>query len=335
MAMGSPPSGPSSSETTSSHRALMRSDLQLTPWEDHDELERTRPLNGIDETATFHGSTSNVKIPVVTVLPGRSLGRVIKMDSQEVFLGRGSHMQIVLADTGISRCHAKLYKEGDDIFVTDLNSTNGTFVNDTRIETKALLKAGDYIRVGIRTVLRFGYQDTWDEKIREKLYELATRDPLTNAYNRRYFDERFAMEWAWSRRHQKPCALLAIDVDHFKILNDTHGHGAGDFVLAQLVARLRALLRAEDTLARAGGEEFFLLARATDQQTAKLLGERVRQVIANAIFDCNGKLLNVTVSVGVCTSDHHQASAMEDMVSLADKALYEAKNSGRNRVCFA
>jgi len=304
-------------------------------WEDVDETERTKPLSTIDDSPYPPWLDGNLKIPVLTVVGGRSLGRVIKVEGCDVVLGRGSDVQVVIADKGISRNHSKIFCRDDELWIIDLGSTNGTFVNDERIKQPVVLKQGDYVRIGLTTILRFGYHDKFDEKIREKLYDLATRDPLTNAYNRRYFEERFTMEWAWARRHNKPCALLAIDVDHFKGINDTHGHAAGDSVLVHLVACLREVIRTEDTLARVGGEEFLVLGRATDTQAARVLAERIRNAVEHRAFAYKDLALTLTVSLGVCISDEPEVAELEQMIRRADHALYRAKEAGRNQACFA
>ena len=161
--------------------------------------------------------------------------------------------------------------------------------------------------------------------------QLATEDPLTGALNRRAFDAR-AAEWlAQSERSGTPVVLMMIDADHFKQVNDTHGHGVGDDVLAGIADCVRATKRPSDQFARFGGEEFVLLAPATDVAGGVRLAERVRERIEQTPLAEVG--LRVTVSVGV--AELADGEALEACLERADAALYSAKDAGRNRVVAA
>ncbi|MCC6902913.1 MAG: diguanylate cyclase [Polyangiaceae bacterium] len=164
----------------------------------------------------------------------------------------------------------------------------------------------------------------------QQLYESSIRDPLTNVNNRRYFAERLEREMAFSARHRTPIAVLILDADHFKAVNDTRGHSAGDTVLIGLAATLVAHLRTEDLVARYGGEEFVVLLRDTSCEGARVVGERLRRAVAAMKFEHGGSLFSVTVSVG-CASTCRARSG-EDLLIAADQCLYEAKRLGRNRV---
>jgi diguanylate cyclase (GGDEF)-like protein len=213
-----------------------------------------------------------------------------------------------------------------------MGSKNGTVHNGTPIEGSVVLRDGDRIRVSAQTVFKFGYQDELEEQLQKKLYDSATRDALTQAYNRRFFMERLASEWAWAQRHKQPCAIIAIDADHFKSINDTHGHPAGDYVLREIVSTVQSAVRKEDLVARIGGEEFFVLARATVRMQACVLAERVRASVASHEFTYQGTRLGVTISLGVATSDDLGIESPDDLIGRADEFLYRAKENGRNRV---
>jgi diguanylate cyclase (GGDEF)-like protein/PAS domain S-box-containing protein len=170
------------------------------------------------------------------------------------------------------------------------------------------------------------------------LEELAMRDSLTHVYNRRHFLEMASHEIARSARFQRPVTLLMIDVDHFKRINDTHGHLVGDTVLLDIALKLKANLRQSDILARYGGEEFILLMPETDQVQAWLGAERLRKIIAAATFTSDSGPLSVTVSIGLsCWSANTDPNTMtvlpdiNDLIGKADQALYRAKHSGRNQ----
>jgi diguanylate cyclase (GGDEF)-like protein len=184
-------------------------------------------------------------------------------------------------------------------------------------------------------LLRFEYQDAMEERMRSRLYDLATRDGLTNTFNRRYFTEHLAAEWAWAQRHDKPCAVLTVDVDRFKRVNDTYGHPAGDQVLRRLAQVVLATIRKEDLFARVGGEEFSLLSRDTGADEATVIGERLRSAVEHSTFVWDGKRLAITISAGGATSADSDVQTPEDLLGKADEMLYRAKNAGRNRVMIA
>ncbi len=164
-----------------------------------------------------------------------------------------------------------------------------------------------------------------------ELRRLATTDPLTGLANRRAFLDRLEAEVARSRRYPQPLALVMVDVDHFKRVNDVHGHPAGDEVLRRIAGVLRSLARETDLVARYGGEEFALLLPNTDEAGARALAGRIRASVAAAGIPWEDRTLRVTASLGVSALEG-EADAPEQLVSRADRALYVAKRTGRNRV---
>ncbi|GAA6130204.1 sensor domain-containing diguanylate cyclase [Halopseudomonas sabulinigri] len=168
----------------------------------------------------------------------------------------------------------------------------------------------------------------------DELKKQAATDPLTRLYNRRYFfaEAGYLMEVA--KAHQQPLAVLAIDIDRFKQVNDTHGHAVGDQVIITLARALKAQSRNKDLLARFGGEEFVMLLPETNTDQALACAERVRAAIAAQRIDLSpGKQLSLTVSIGVATVNL-ATDSIETALNRADKALYEAKHKGRNQVCL-
>lgn len=162
------------------------------------------------------------------------------------------------------------------------------------------------------------------------LYEGSIRDALTGAFNRRYFARRLEEELAYARRHGESLGVLIMDLDHFKGINDQHGHAAGDHVLHEFAALARGVLRAEDVFARYGGEEFVVLLRGADVDGARGAAERLRAAVERHTFEFRDRRIPVTVSVGCA-----QAGAGEDadgVLRRADEQLYAAKSDGRNRV---
>ncbi len=170
------------------------------------------------------------------------------------------------------------------------------------------------------------------ERADRESHELATLDSLTGVYNRRTFKELAEPLLSRARRTRGPVSLLMLDIDHFKRVNDTHGHLAGDEVLTGFAAVVRDCLRKEDLLARYGGEEFVVLLPGTEQAAAAALAERMRERVAHAQLHAGNAEVRITLSVGVAGESGAQLPSLDVMLGRADQALYAAKAAGRNRV---
>ncbi len=168
--------------------------------------------------------------------------------------------------------------------------------------------------------------------IQARLQALATTDDLTGLYNRRQFLAIAEQELERARRYKLPLALVMIDADHFKVINDRFGHHAGDLALQTLASVGRQLLREVDTLARIGGEEFALLLPQTGYPEALAAAERFRQAIEDAVVESDSGPVRFTISLGVASLDVDRVQRIEQLMQLADAALYRAKENGRNRV---
>ncbi|MET0344057.1 MAG: GGDEF domain-containing protein [Polyangiales bacterium] len=266
------------------------------------------------------------------IVKGPRTGAVLTIDGPSVVLGRGDDADLRIPDPSLSRMHARFERSGDDTVVTDLDSLNGTLVEGTRLSGPLTLQSGQLLTLG-NVQVRFAVQDAAEVQVSRDLYEAAVRDRLTGLYNRGYFDERLAAEFAFVTRHQTSLALLLIDLDHFKQVNDNHGHPTGDLVLQAAAAKIRGSLRAEDLAARYGGEEFVVLARSTDTGGATVLGQRLRTRIAQSEVRGPNGLVKVTASVGIAVMRKEIVfNGVGDFLQAADEALYEAKRGGRNRV---
>ena len=268
------------------------------------------------------------------VLAGANVGEMHKLDAGEVVLGRATGATVRLSDDGVSRNHAKLIVESGQVRIEDLGSANGTLVNGERV-AGCSLKDGDQIQLGGTTILKFTYHDSLEEDFQRKMYDAALRDPMTRAYNKKHLSDRLDTELAFARRHSMPLALIMMDVDHFKRINDTMGHPAGDHVLIKLVQVVSAILRVEDLFARYGGEEFAVLCRGATLEQAEVLAERIRATVEQAPFGFDDKAIAVTVSIGVTAFPTRPAPSVLAFISDADEALYAAKRAGRNRVVSA
>jgi diguanylate cyclase (GGDEF)-like protein len=166
-------------------------------------------------------------------------------------------------------------------------------------------------------------------RLRNNELDLLSRiDGLTGLYNRRHIDEQLEKECSTARRHGQPLAILMLDIDHFKLVNDHEGHPAGDQVLQEFATRLQATIRVGDVLGRWGGEEFLIIAPQTNIEQAVLFGERLRKAIADQPIDLGNHSIPITVSIGCAVGLKPPA----ELVDQADAALYRSKAEGRNRV---
>jgi len=164
--------------------------------------------------------------------------------------------------------------------------------------------------------------------------EFSAHDALTGLYNRRYFERRLREESAHAKRHKRPYSLILVDLDHFKLVNDTYGHEDGDRVLCHVAELILGALREDDIACRVGGEEFVVLLRATPGTAARVVANRLRAAIAGTAITLGPRDENrhVTLSGGVSSADERNNFDTDHIYDRADKALYRAKRSGRNRI---
>lgn len=273
--------------------------------------------------------------PLLTVLTGPEKGAVFSFTTLEATIGRSEDAEISIPDMGLSRIHARILRKSGGYYLEDAGSTNGTFVDDGRIDGQVRLHVGARFRLGQRTVLSLTLHDELEVDAALSMRQAAMRDRLTGVYNRGVFDDRLAAELAFSARHGAPLSLLLFDVDHFKRFNDQHGHQAGDAVLISVAEQVQKTVRTEDILARYGGEEFAVIARDTPPDRALILGERVRRAIERTQVEYEGTSLTVTASIGLATLSKTTPYDLESLIAAADRALYDAKQAGRNRVRHA
>ncbi len=278
------------------------------------------------------------KVPVLeeaclVVLYGESIGRRVPLRDAPVLVGRASEADLQFEEESVSRRHCRFEPVRDEAGaerwrVVDLRSTNGTFVNDRSV-TSATLQHGDRVQIG-RTICKFLGSGHIEAAYYEEIYRLVTTDGLTGLCNRRAFGEALAREFGRSVRYARPLSVVVLDIDHFKSLNDSHGHLAGDAALRQLGALLRGNLRREDIVGRLGGEEFAVLLPEIDLAGARLVADKVRRIVASRGFEYEGATMQLTVSAGVASRIGADADA-EDLMRRADGLLYVAKRAGRNR----
>jgi two-component system cell cycle response regulator len=269
--------------------------------------------------------------PVLLRMDGVGAGQVLSVAQIPFSMGRHPTNQLPIDDDSISRFHARFTRENGEYYVEDLGSRNGTFVQGKRV-ARVAIKDDDWVQLGARVSFRFALTDSRQEGLLRKLYESSTRDALTGAYNRRHFEDRLRAEIAFAVRHATDCGLLLLDLDHFKRVNDTHGHPAGDEVLRHLTNIAGSTLRTEDVFARFGGEEFAVILRGASTRGAGRLAERLREALAQQHASHQGREIPATVSVGCAALSCCTKPTAEELVAVADRRLYRAKQAGRNRV---
>jgi len=275
------------------------------------------------------------------VVHGGIPGAMLRLPHGGNRLGRSIDNGVQLPDPGVSRRHATAVTDATgEVWLTDLDSTNGTFVNGERLPAHApcRLDDGDRIRFGSGFVVKFVRLDPSDEKFQRELFERSVRDPLTGLYNRAFFLDQIGPLADASASRGLGLAVLMLDVDHFKRVNDTYGHDSGDAVLREVAAVLRESTRSEDLVARYGGEEFVaaLPVAAPDQATDR--AERIRANLAarrlkSETADAKGSL-RVTASLGLAFTPTGRFRSPSSLITAADHCLYQAKAAGRNRIVF-
>ncbi len=262
---------------------------------------------------------------------GAALGRVFPLASGDTLVGRAPDSGVALLDGEVSRQHARIHVEEGRVQVEDLGSTNGTRVNGDRLLGPVMLQDGDRLEMGGH-VLKLVFLDPLERTFHETLLDLSTKDPLTGLANRGSVLAEFQNRFGLSLRYNRPLSIVICDLDHFKRVNDTHGHGAGDFVLRIFGERLLTTLREADLAGRIGGEEFIMVLPETDLAGARPFAERLRKAIATMPVALPSGGLTITCSLGIAERTAADLDAGQ-LLARADAALYRAKARGRDRVC--
>ena len=300
-------------------------------------MKPNRPPQATMQVAVTPAPTQGEKSArrgVLVLLSGpRPGGMIVIGEGQDFVVGRTSEASHTIDDDSLSRRHARFFRLAGKYAIEDLKSTNGTFVDGKRLTEPCFLEPGARIQLGKDTVVRFELQDDAVIEEQKRLYEATVRDKLTGTYNRHFLDERIQAELSYARRNGSPLSVLFVDADHFKKVNDTHGHAGGDAVLVALGKLLMASVRGEDVVARYGGEEFVLVIRGSTAAQVAGLAERIRAGVQALEVAHEVEKIAFTVSIGVATLGPERD--FEDVAALlatADGALYKAKEQGRNRV---
>jgi two-component system cell cycle response regulator len=296
-----------------------------------DELDYTTALHRVDSEGKTDKTVRHQA--VLLVMSGATTGQSIFLEAKDVWiLGRSTECDITLHDASVSRNHCKLiFTPPQNWAIEDLGSSNGTWHNGNRIE-KAALASGDKLQLGSNIIVKFVLQDELESAFQRELYESATKDALTGLYSKRYFIEQLDIEFNYHKRIKKPLTLVLCDLDHFKKVNDTYGHIAGDLVLKETGRVLLHAARKGDLVGRYGGEEIVILLRDTPLPGAKIFAGKMRILIQNNSYIYEGKKIPVTASFGVATFTQDNYKTYTELIKVADEFLYKAKQAGRNRV---
>ena len=267
------------------------------------------------------------------VVGGELNGTIFDLIDGDTVVGRSPECTIPLEFQGVSRKHFKITVKNYDCTVEDLKSSNGTFLNNTKIEGTLPLSKGDTVKLGSITLKYLPKGDT-ERLTYDKLHEEANTDGLTKCFNKMYFNNKLDLEVKKSKVTGSPLSLVIFDLDHFKHLNDNYGHDAGDYVLKEMAELLRDNgIRKGDTFARYGGEEFVVLLPKTNLKQAFEIAERLRKLVECHQFMYEAQRLPVTASIGV--ADYRQGiETGTDLFKRADSAVYKSKDAGRNQVSF-
>ncbi|CAM4491108.1 GGDEF domain-containing protein [Corallococcus exiguus] len=261
---------------------------------------------------------------------GPELGKKYVLEETEFTIGRDQHNHIVVDLDNVSRRHARIWGRQGKMFVEDLQSTNGTYLNDREVLQAQPLRSGDLVKVG-GSIFKFLDGDNIETQYHETIYTLTIADGLTGINNKRYFLEYLEREMGRSHRYQRTLSMFMFDIDHFKQINDVHGHLAGDYVLRELAQSIKKLVRREQCFARYGGEEFAVVMPEDGPDKARLFAEKIRKLVEDKRFVFEDKEIPVTISLGVAEVAS-EMSEPSQFIKVADANLYKAKKSGRNRV---
>jgi diguanylate cyclase (GGDEF)-like protein len=292
--------------------------------------EKTRVTAIVQKPATADGPRGGDCLVVIYTKEPSLLGKRFVLDISPMRIGRGAENHIVLEGDSVSRRHAHIEQRGNVWWAIDDGSTNGTYVNDEQISREMGLANGDRIKVG-PTIFKYLSGQDVEAQYHEEIYRMTIIDGLTGAHVKRYLLEALEKEIIRARRHARDLSFMMFDIDHFKKINDYHGHLAGDFVLKELARIVQARIRRDEVFARYGGEEFAIILPETNLEGARALSEGLREKVEQSRFVFQGEQIHVTISIGVAVLQEQDRTSM-DLIKNADTKLYEAKRGGRNKV---
>lgn len=290
-----------------------------------EETTQTILVDGLTDAL----SSSELISACLIVISGGDIGHQHIIKINQTMIGRSINADIQVNDDSVSRDHAFIIKDKKGYRVVDNESKNGCFVNDARVDDH-YLQDGELLRIG-NTIFKFLSRNNIEQAYHEELFRLAKIDGLTNIFNYKYFSDSLENELERAQRYNRELSLLMIDIDHFKKVNDTCGHRAGDHILKQLARIFVNRSRRVDYVCRYGGEEFAIILPEVDAMGAHKFASMLKKEIASHIFTFEQDEIPITISIGVADIMEGIQST-DDLVEMADRRLYRAKEGGRNRV---
>lgn len=273
------------------------------------------------------------KVSLLTCMTGGQVGRRIPLADDRITLGRSPKATIMLQDTHVSRLHLAIDFEPikGGYQVQDLGSSNGTFLNQARV-SEAVLKDSDKITIG-NTMLRFSRVDTFDLQFQSELDQLINIDELTGLVVKRRFDEELNRFVAVAKKQGNCLAMMMMDMDGLKQINDTYGHAFGSYAISETGRIIKAAVGQKGLASRFGGDEFMAFLPDECAQAAGRIGEQIRRLVETHTYVKDGLALKPTICIGI--SALKDKDTMESLLKRADEALYRSKREGRNRVSLA
>jgi diguanylate cyclase (GGDEF)-like protein len=302
----------------------------------HDES--TTDLNG--ETLSEESDTLEMKLQearktpaCLVIIHGNALGKQFLLTHQDILIGRQIHCDIYINHETVSRSHARVLRdEKGTISITDLGSKNGTRVNDRELSSGEPfpLRDGDFVRLG-NVILKFIAEGSFESVFHAEMKNLASVDDLTKVYNKKSIMGSLEEGFKVAKITGDPLSIIIFDIDDFKSINDQFGHSAGDYVLSEIPKALKGVTRQHDHIGRFGGDEFLIVLRNTSLSNACRIAERIKSKVEKRTFRHDDEEFHLTVSLGVASADSSTQSA-ENLFKAADRANYNAKKEGGNRV---
>ena len=304
--------------------------------DDEPSIEKTTVVKGDTFRNRMEEATKAPPCLVMLEGPAGYVGKQWAVDKSDLIIGRSMNSGIFIDDRSVSRSHAKLSISGGDVYIVDLESSNRTVVNDDTLPPliPVKLNSNDQVKTG-NVLFKFMERGSLEAHAIEQLQTKSEKDPLTGIYNKGALQMKGIESFKRAKLLKVPMSIAVFDLDHFKKVNDTYGHSAGDFVLKEMAAVIGTkLIRLDDYFARYGGEEFVVLLFGSNLAQGVEIGERLRHTIESHTFTFQGITMPITISVGVATKTN-EMSIWEELFSKADEALYASKRAGRNRVSSA
>ena len=293
--------------------------------------------NDFNETALLDDD-SDIKLsagyPYLFIFIGKNSGKRHKLIKGKMTIGRSSQADITIKDDRISRIHCIIEWHGNTITIQDQASTNGIYVNSQKVD-QAALSLGVPLQLG-HSIMKIEYKDAVEIEAEKNILRRASVDILTGAFNREHFFNLASMEIAYCLRHQLVAAIIMIDIDNFKQVNDQYGHQMGDYVLERFANIVSENKRTEDLFGRYGGEEFIILPRGEiTKENIRVQCERIRKAVENFKFCFDETCIRLTASLGFHLRKVKGGDVKKmlfELIRKADQALYLAKARGKNRI---